>query len=190
MEQQPKSKHTSTIIFFIILVSGIAAFVLIYFFGDNIKSALSQEGRPAQETATTETPAYYEPDPVWDEPQAEQPTLPMVTAPPATQPPADTRPPAANPPATQPAAPVGNNVSKAFPGASVKETWADNQWILTVSVGWSVTIPAGWIANTDPNRWEISPYPAGYGGADGERLYPGTFMRAKVGGDIYVRYVG
>ena len=190
MKQQPQRKHTSTIIFFIILVLGIAAFVLIYFFGDDIKSALSQEGRSAQQTITTEASAYYEPDPVWEEPQPEQSTLPMVTAPPATQPPAVTQPPATNPPVTPPAAPAVINVTTAFPGATIKETWADNQWILTVSVDWSVTIPAGWIANTDPNRWEISPYPAGYGGTSGEQLYPGTIMRAKVGGDIYVRYVG
>jgi len=81
-------------------------------------------------------------------------------------------------------------VSKAFPGASIKETWADNQWILSVPAGWSVTIPRGWIVNTEPHRWLISPMPANFTGASGQVIPAGTYMQATAAGDLYVRFLG
>jgi hypothetical protein len=183
MEQQLKPKHTSTILFFIILALGIAAFVVIYFFGDDIKSALSQEDRPE---ITTEAPAFERPEEytweeTWPETQPTQPeqTVPVITRPPATQ-----------PPATPPAAPAGIDVAAAFPGAKIKEKWVDNQWLLTVPALWKITVPEGWIANTDPHRWTIVPMPANYTGASGEIIPAGTFIQAMVAGTVYVRYVG
>jgi hypothetical protein len=190
MELTPR-KHTKTIIATLIVLIGIAAFVVIYFFGDDIKAGLSGEGRPTPETTYTQAPEFYQPDPAWEETQPDIPgTMPAATAPPATQPPATVAP--YTPPVTNPpAAPVITiNVATAFPGATIKQDMGEHQWILTVSAGWSVTIPAGWIVNTDPNRFEVNPLPPDYRGLDGERLYPDTFMRAKMGGDIYVRFVG
>lgn len=93
MEQQPQRKHTKTIIAALILLVFIAAFVIIYFFGGDIKAGFARGGS-AQQTVTTEAPAYYEPDPAWEEAEPEiRTTLPAPTAPPATQPPAAAMPP-------------------------------------------------------------------------------------------------
>jgi len=94
---------------------------------------------------------------------------------------------------TLPPAPLPDviDVATAFPGARIQEIITENlDWILYVNTGWSVTVPAGWIVNTDPGRWEINPLPPDYKGLDGERLYPGTYLRAKMAGGIYVRYTG
>jgi len=99
-------------------------------------------------------------------------------------------PPAQTQPLAQPAAPVVADVAAAFPGATIREMWADNQWLLTVPAGWSITVPPNWIANTDPRRWSINPTPAGFTGASGEILPAGTTMRATEAGDIYVRFMG
>jgi len=123
---------------------------------------------PTQPPVSYETPASFAPEQTQPAPAAPSFTVtPQSIAPPA---------------------PI--DVATAFPGASVKEAWVDNQWILSIPAGWSVTIPACWIANTDPRRWTIDPMPAGYTGASGEILPAGTTMRATLAGDIYVRYVG
>ena len=53
-----------------------------------------------------------------------------------------------------------------------------------------VTIPAGWIANTDPARWGIRGALAGYSGKPGETLTAGTTLTAlENNNELYVRFL-
>jgi len=111
MEQQPRPKHTKTIIAAIILLVCIAAFAIIYFFGDEIRAGFAREERPTQQTtwhvpaSEEQTPAQPATYPTAPEQSDQNPIIgepipgggiivvPASTAPPVTQPPAAVAPP-------------------------------------------------------------------------------------------------
>jgi len=144
---------------------------------------------PSYSSEATEPEAYTEAptDPV---------TLPPATEARSTQPPANPAPvtPAPVAPANK-TLPSDAEVMALFKATRFSKMAPDGQlnpdeWLVYLPVNTTITIPAGWIANTDPARWGISGAPAGYKGNRGETLTAGTTLTAlENNNELYVRFL-
>ena len=133
-----------------------------------------------------------------DRPRPSAPTQPATyTATPTVLVATQTLPPTA---ATVPPAPSGNlpldaEVMAIFKATRFSKTFRGqplnaDEWLVYLPINTTITVPAGWIANTEPYRWSIIGAPAGYAGTNGEILSAGTVLTALTNDDeLYVRFL-